>query len=317
MKMPRVYATLGVASAAVAAFLFIPLPCRVTCTLELRPSAAESVYVDVPGRVLGEWKVKPGDKVTPGMTLVRLENLDLAREVADLEGQLRGAETGLANLERLRIHDPTAGLQISPQKEQILALRGLLDEKVAELNKLQIEAQVEGVVIPPPTRSNPRAPDGRLPGWTGSPFDPRNAEAAFAEGDLLCLIGQPQVLEAVLVVDQADIDTVRLGEEVRIQLEAYPNQIVRTKVEKIAHDMLEASPPSLSIQHGGELDTRTDATGVARPLNPSYQVRTSAIERDDLFLQVGMRGKAKISTPWKPLGARVYKYLARTFHFEL
>ncbi|MFO0870606.1 MAG: HlyD family efflux transporter periplasmic adaptor subunit [Pirellulales bacterium] len=316
VKMPRVYGTLAVATAAVAAFLFVPLPCRVACTLELRPSAAESVYVNVPGRVV-EWKVQPGDKVTPGVTLVRLENVDLEREVVDLEGQLRVAETGLANLERLRIHDPTAGLQIAPQREQIVALQKLLQEKTAELDKLQIAAASTGIVIPPPTRPQPRSPDGKLPGWTGSPFDPRNADAAYAEGDLLCLIGEPQVLEAVLVVDQADIDTVRVGDEVRIQLEAYPSQILPAKIEKIAHDMLEASPPALSIQHGGELDTRTDANGVARPLNPSYQARTGPLERGDLLLQVGMRGKAKITTPWRPLGSRVYRYLARTFHFEL
>jgi putative peptide zinc metalloprotease protein len=316
VKMPRVYATLGVVTAAVAAFLFVPLPCHVTCPLELRPSAAESIYVDVPG-VVDEWKVKPGEKVTPGITLVKLRNIDLEREVVDLEGQLRTAETGLANLERLRIHDATAGLQIAPQKEQIIALRGLLDEKAAELKKLHIESKSEGTVIPPPPRPNQRTPDGRLPGWTGSPFDRRNERAAFAQGDLLCLIGQPQALEAVLVVDQTDIDTVRVGDKVRIQLESYPSTIVNTKVEQIAHDALEASPPSLSIQHGGELDTRTDASGVARPLNPTYQVRTGQLPVEGFDLQVGMRGKAKISTPWRPLGSRVYRYLARTFHFEL
>ncbi|MFO0819355.1 MAG: hemolysin D [Pirellulales bacterium] len=316
VKMPRVYATLGVVTAAVAAFLFVPLPCHVTCPLELRPSAAESIYVDVPG-VVDEWKVKPGEKVTPGITLVKLRNIDLEREVVDLEGQLRTAETGLANLERLRIHDATAGLQIAPQKEQIIALRGLLDEKAAELKKLHIESKSEGTVIPPPPRPNQRTPDGRLPGWTGSPFDQRNARAAFAQGDLLCLIGQPQALEAVLVVDQTDIDTVRVGDKVRIQLESYPSTIVNTKVEQIAHDALEASPPSLSIQHGGELDTRTDASGVARPLSPTYQIRTGQLPVEGFDLQVGMRGKAKISTPWRPLGSRVYRYLARTFHFEL
>ncbi|MFO0905965.1 MAG: hemolysin D [Pirellulales bacterium] len=316
VKMPRVYATLGVVGALAAAFLFIPVPCRVSCTLELRPSAAESIYVEVPGRVV-EWKVKPGDKVAPGMTLVKLENIDLAREVADLEGQLATAETSLANLERLRVSDSTAGLQIPPQREQIAALRSLYEEKKHELAKLDVVAHNSGFVLPPPTRPAPKSPDGRLPGWTGSPFDQRNAGAAFAQGDLLCLVGEPQSLEAVLVVDQADIDTVRIGDEVRVQLEAYPAKIVTTKVEKIAHDALEASPPSLSIQHGGELDTRTDAAGVARPLNPSYQVRTGVLPHEDMFLQVGMRGKAKISTPWKPLSHRVYKYLSRTFHFEL
>jgi hypothetical protein len=30
-----------------------------------------------------------------------------------------------------------------------------------------------------------------------------------------------------------------------------------------------------------------------------------------------MRGRAKIYTGWQPLGRRIYRYLARTFHFEL
>lgn len=316
MKLPRVYATLGVLSALVAAFIWVPLPCRVTCTLELRPADAQSLYVAVPGRVVG-WHVKPGDKVSRGATLVNLENLDLEREVEDLDGQVRVATTGLENLERLRFSDPTAGMQIAPQKEQVMALEKLLVEKTAQLAKLTVESPVEGVVLPPPTRSKSGPDDGRLPGWTGSPFDKKNADAAFAEGDLLCLIGEPQRLEAVLVVDQVDIDLLDEGDVVHLQLEAYPNHIVHSKVAKIANDKLEASPPALSIQHGGELDTRTDAMGVARPLHPSYQVRTGVIERDDLFLQVGMRGKAKISTPWKPLAYRVHRYLSRTFHFEL
>jgi putative peptide zinc metalloprotease protein len=208
-------------------------------------------------------------------------------------------------------------MQIAPQEEQVMALKKLLAEKTAQLAKLTVVSPVDGVVLPPPTRAKSGPDDGRLPGWTGSPFDKKNADAAFAEGDLLCLIGEPQRLEAVLVVDQVDIDLLDEGDVVHLQLEAYPNHIVHSKVAKIANDKLEASPPALSIQHGGELDTRTDAMGVARPLHPSYQVRTGVIERDDLFLQVGMRGKAKISTPWKPLAYRVYRYLSRTFHFEL
>jgi putative peptide zinc metalloprotease protein len=208
-------------------------------------------------------------------------------------------------------------MQIEPQREQFESLKKLLDEKTAELDKLTLKAPVDGVVLPPPTKPKSGPNDGRLPGWTGSPFDNRNSAAAYAQGDLLCLIGEPQRLEAVLVVDQIDIDLLNEGDVVHLQLEAYPNHVVHSKVAKIANDKLEASPPALSIQHGGELDTRTDAAGIARPLHPSYQVRTGVIERDDLFLQVGMRGKAKISTPWKPLGYRVYRYLSRTFHFEL
>ena len=34
-------------------------------------------------------------------------------------------------------------------------------------------------------------------------------------------------------------------------------------------------------------------------------------------LQLGMRGKAKLYTGWQPLGRRAYRFLTRTFHFEL
>ena len=65
------------------------------------------------------------------------------------------------------------------------------------------------------------------------------------------------------------------------------------------------------------IDTRTDAQGLQRPLHTSYQVRTEPLEREDLIFQLGMRGKGKIATPWRSLSWRVYRYLSRTFHFEL
>ena len=34
-------------------------------------------------------------------------------------------------------------------------------------------------------------------------------------------------------------------------------------------------------------------------------------------LQLGMRGKAKLYTGWQPLSRRLYRFLTRTFHFEL
>ncbi|MFM8251091.1 MAG: hemolysin D [Planctomycetota bacterium] len=316
VKMPRVYATAATLATALALFLFLPLPCRVTCSLEVRTTDAESVYVEVPGEVV-QWGVKPGDAVEAGVTLVKLANSDLQREVIDLEGQVQSAEAEVANLERLRQYEPTAGLQIAPKRETLDSLRDLLREKREQAAKLTIQAPIAGRVLSPPLRPSPRGQTDRLPTWTGSPFDPKNAHAHFTQSDLLCQIGDPHRMEAILVVDQADIELIQIGDRVDMRLDAYPGKVFTSQITQIANNKLEVSPPSLAVQHGGELDTRTDAQGLQRPLHTSYQVRTEPLERDDLVFQLGMRGKGKIATPWRSLSWRVFRYLSRTFHFEL
>jgi putative peptide zinc metalloprotease protein len=56
----------------------------------------------------------------------------------------------------------------------------LTEKKTAQLAKLTVASPVDGVVLPPPTRSKSGPDDGRLPGWTGSPFDKKNSDAAYA-----------------------------------------------------------------------------------------------------------------------------------------
>ena len=73
--------------------------------------------------------------------------------------------------------------------------------------------------------------EGRLPGWTGSPLAPKNLGAAYTDGELICRIGDPAELEALLVVDQADIDLVDAAmakdakPEVKLEADAYPGPV--------------------------------------------------------------------------------------------
>ncbi len=80
VKKPRMYATLGILAAVVAAVLFLPLPHSVMATLEVQPRDAAQVWVDVPGggKLVAVY-VKPGQRVTTGQPLALLENVELAR----------------------------------------------------------------------------------------------------------------------------------------------------------------------------------------------------------------------------------------------
>ena len=51
---------------------------------------------------------------------------------------------------------------------------------------------------------------------------------------MICQIGDPQKMDAVLIIDQAYIDLVREGQKVRVLLEAYTGKAYETTVKEIA-----------------------------------------------------------------------------------
>ena len=326
VKRHRVIATLAVVIAVIAAVVLVPLPHAVKCTFEVGPRDAAAVYVDVTGR-LEEIHAKTGQRVKAEDPVVTLSNPDLDLAVVRLEGQLAQNEARLHGLLRESFRDERAGLQIKQVREILKTVKEQLDEKREEFARLTIKAPkkpADGVIIPAPPRPS-RSEEGRLPMWSGEPLDPKNIGATFAASDLICRIGDPNNLEALLVVDQADIELVdeamHDGTQPKavLQLDAYPGITLTSRVEEVAKVELKITPAGLSSQAGGELNTKMDATGVQRPMSTSYQARVPLDDQGELrnLLCTGLRGRAKVSTKWQSLGKRLSRYISRTFHFEL
>jgi hypothetical protein len=123
-------------------------------------------------------------------------------------------------------------------------------------------------------------------------------------------------MKATLVVDQADIDFVRAGQKTRIQLDELPGHRLRGEVQSIAFDPIKVSPKGLSNKSGGELATKTDESGVERPMSTSYQANVPLLN-DDGLLRIGLRGRAKIEAGYRTIAQRAWRYLTQTFHFRL
>jgi len=134
--------------------------------------------------------------------------------------------------------------------------------------------------------------------------------------DLICQIGEPTDMEAVLVVDQAYIDLVRKDQPVRMLLESHTRRALNSKVDKIAPTELKVVAPGMSAQKGGRVETKTDSTGQSRPVSTSYQARVPISDFGGT-LQAGMQGQARIYTGWQSIFRRAYRYCAKTFHFDL
>lgn len=329
VKKPRMYATVAGLLGLVLAIVYWPLPYQVFSTLEMQVLDAKSVYVLVPGK-LEEVVVRSGDAVAgpkydeqtenleeEGQLLAILGSVDLDLEIESIRGERDQYAQELENLKRLRHDDPRAGGQILEKEESLFTAQQQLAEKLRDRNRLQLRAPKDGVVLPPPWVPKRDNPDGRLPTWAATPLEPKNVGCLLQAGTQFCLVGDPGQMEAVLVIDQDDIDFVRVGQEVEIKLDHLPYDTFKGKIEKIAAEEMDASSRRLSAKSGGELSTETDpSSGVERPMSASYKASVPLADPNGEF-RIGLLGSAKIHVRPQTLGQRLWRTITRTFTFKL
>ncbi len=312
--------TLAVVAAVVAFVLFVPLPYRVFCSLNVEARDAKTVYVEVPGTLKAVY-VRPGDHVKKGKVLAELENYDLEVSISELQGRRDQLQSQLDSLMRERFRDTQAGAEVPHVQDSLDAIDEQLNKKQIDLAHLQLVAPVDGWIIPTPEVPAPPAEEdnqqAKLPTWSGSPMDAKNLGATLKQGSPFCQIGNPREMQAALVIDQADVDLIAKGGKAVIKLDELPGDVFYSKIASISQIPLTAAPRELSHKSGGDLQTKTDASGVERPENTSYEA-LAPIDDPDQLLVVGLRGRAKISSAhWISLGTRAWRAFSQTFHFKL
>lgn len=313
--------TIAVAAAIVGFVLFVPLPYRVFCSLAVEARGASTVYVEQAG-TLEQVFVTPGQHVAKGQKLAVLENYDLRANIEELTGQRDQYLAQLDSLERERHHDADADREIPSIKESLESVEKQLRDRQADIDHLTLVAPIDGYVIPSADVQSHPADDGaedenHLESWTGSPFEKKNLGATIKEGTPFCQIGNPKQLQASLVIDQGDVDLVAKGGRVVIKLDEYPGDVFYSEITEISQTPMTATPRELSHKTGGELQTKTDASGVERPATTSYEA-LAPIDDPNQLLVVGLRGRAKISAAhWRSLGSRALRAFLQTFHFKM
>ncbi len=313
VKRRPLFTSLGILAVVLAAVVYIPLPHRIHTPFEIRPTRAGAVYAGVPGQIIRT--VKAGTLVRTGDELAVLQNLDLNLRLTELIGQEKEAVAKLRNLQLRSRADQTLKAQLETQVELIESLHQLQEKTQEEINRLVVVAKRDGVVIPPPEKQA-QGGDGRLPGWSGSPLSDYNRGALLTAEDLICEIGSPTELEAVLIVDQGDVQLVDVGQWVDMKLESSRIDTFSGTIAEKSQTEIRSTSASLALQTGGDLQTEIDPeTGQAKPRNVSYQVRVP-LENVDLTLRPGYRGVAKIHAEPMSLGKRFWRFVAKTFNFD-
>jgi len=302
----------GVLVASAVIILLVPLPFSVSAPVVLEPQNAQRVYVTVPGRLVRS--VSVGEAVAKGQELGQLANLDIHKEVVELAAQRSQQHLLLQNL-RLRLAgDPSAAPQIPAAEEALTAIEEQLLQRELDEANLVLHAPVSGTALPPPRLSGRPYVPSQLGAWHGTPLEERNLGSHLETGTLFCMVGCAQPVEAFLIIDQSDVNFVREGQQVRIQLDELPGKVLHGTIAELAKADLKVAPRELV--KGSDLSVRVDKTGVPRPLAISYQARV-VLEEHDFTLLAGSRGRAKILVDPQSLADRIYRYLERTFTFSV
>jgi len=312
IRPSRALATAAVCLALIGAICFVPLPYRVPAAAVLEPADAQRVYVSVPGTLVSS--VKVGETVSRGQILAVLRNREVDLDVAKLKGEQAVQAVHLQSLQARRARDATAAIQIPAAREAEAATGKRRAKREEDQRRLTLLAPVDGTVLPPPARRRPPSAEMELSQWVGLPSDDRNLGSYLATGSLFCLVGNPRQLEAVLVIDQAGVEFVEAGQHVWVHIDERPGTVLTGTISEVARVDLKVAPRELGGD--GRLPTRTDEQGSRQPLDISYQARVRLDEHPHLLL-AGARGQAKIAAGWQPLGSRFYRYLARTFRFQM
>jgi hypothetical protein len=160
-------------------------------------------------------------------------------------------------------------------------------------------------------------PDGQLPQWWGTPLERQNMNATLESGTVICSIGNPKLLEAILIVDESRNPFLAVNQRIDLKLHEFPSRTFVGKMEEIERQKISALAIQLSTRAGGEVPTTSKPDGVEEPSRASYRVRMLLDNTPELSLRVGMTGIGKVHVERQTLGSRLWRLFKETFNFKL
>ncbi len=291
-------------TAALLLLVLIPLPYSITGALHLEPADAQRVHADVPGRV-SEIHVQPGTEVFAGQRIVTLANEELELLVSKLEGQQRELEARLTTLRQRQFNDDSAALSLLETEKSLASIKQQVAKRQEDLLRLEITAPVAGTLIAAPT-SRETAIEMEAAKQNGTPLEVRDTGAYLNNGALICQVGDPARVQAIIAIDQADIEFVTAGQEVELHFTQQPGRIWNSHIEQVAHLDRNARRGKAARREREEVTDRL--------LDTIYEAN-APIESEQLFL--GTTGTAQIRVGNRSIAWRAWRAAMQTFRFYM
>lgn len=317
VKPTRLLATgVGVAG-LLAALLLVPVPHYVDMPTYIQPVGLTNVYVREPG-ILNTIQVAPASYVERSSPIIKLENHQLDRLMLEAQADVADYERRLNEVRELRAEgDAQARFSLETAEVQLRNSRANLETQKLRRDALQIASPISGWIIPVADGKPPGKEAERLPKLIGNPLSRENLSATLPEQTLVCHVAPDlEQWEALILVDQVDIEFLGPGQSIKLWLSLFPNQRFHTTVSEVAIEPLKFIPAQMASQNGGPVEASTSLAGKFRPQSATYLVKASIRDSTGKFVK-DSTGVARIHVGYETVGRRVWRFLAHTFSFHL
>ena len=183
---------------------------EVTVSGIIEPIRTVGVNAQIGGAVLSV-HVEEGSEVRPGMVLARLDDREIAAQVASAEANFRVAEANFQRAERLRERQVITSAEYDRDRAAYEAARAQLEQLRTRLGYATIHAPVAGVVTP------------------------KLVEAGDIVAPQTRLFEIAEVSTMVVRVRVSELDVVHLkeGDVVAVVLDAFPDRRLRGRIRRI------------------------------------------------------------------------------------
>ena len=199
--------SVAVSIALLSIILLIPVDDVVTAHLYIEGGNRRILTTPQNG-YLSEVFVRPGDKVSHGQLLARLEDKDLKLEETEIISQMNQAESHFR--EAMATGDIAQSGIASNQKQQAQAKLSLIRAKLSRVN---IQSPMDGHIV-----------SGDWQQQIGAPVE---------EGKELFQIADSSEYKAILHIPDKDIDQIHMGQMGSLRLASLPNRAISFQISRL------------------------------------------------------------------------------------
>ena len=295
-------------------FFYLPLPSYIESFVQIEPRDAHRVYVQQSG-TLTDIHVEFGSKVNAGEPLLDLQEYSLLAEIKDLESQRNELLAQIESLEQSRFNDSTVTEKINLLKNTVMITHEKFLRREKDYQQLSVSSSVSGIILPVSKRKL-NLDEDTLNNWSGQPLDTENLGCYLESGTIVCVIGDPLKSEAILIIDETEMDRIAIDQEVEILIDATQEIRYSGKITELSKVNMEHLPEALSNISSGPLSASANKQGVHQPNRTYYRAKVPLPDLEQP-LQIGLLGRARIKVSPITLATRVSDFLHETFHFQL
>ncbi len=304
---PRLIISSACALAILGIVFVIPFRYDVVADVEVETGTAVSVYASVPGELEAVF-VKSGDAVKKGDALARLKNLEFDLRLINLQQRQANYQSQIKNIKGLRFYDSSVQDNLKQLETSLAAVNTQIEMVQGQIDQLTLRSPVDGTVVSSEKKPETKMEFDDLGAWGGSLLAETNRGCQVSVGSELCLVAAQPTKLAEAIVEQHELDFIRVGEPAVVQLNAYPGQLFTGNIESISEIDYDENP---KLSQGAASDSTTRLEKQNKFL---AQIRIDDVQHP---LAIGSQGKTRIRNTRLTVAQRTWRYLNRTFQVSL